>query len=101
MVWLALVLGVAAAAGGLAFAIVRGVRLWRTFRSFMGASGRALDELGRTLEALATHEPADFDRATASFERLRRSRAQLNVLTNAVARVRGQASGALALYPRK
>jgi hypothetical protein len=60
-----------------------------------------VDAFSRSVDALASRDPADFDRLEPALARLRRSSAQLRVLRTAIDRVRDQAAGALVLYPRK
>jgi hypothetical protein len=101
LVWIALLVGLLAVIAAIALVVVRAVELWRTTRAFFGAVGTAADDLGRRADALASREPADFQRLEPALDRLRRSSAQLAVLRNELKRVREQASAALVLYPRK
>jgi hypothetical protein len=98
---LAFLLGTVAAVGALGYAIVQGLQLWRDARGFLGILGNALDEFGRRVDRLASHEPPDSGRLEASVERLRHSWAELSVLLHALRRVRDQWAGLLAVYPRK
>jgi hypothetical protein len=97
----ALLLGTVAFLGALAYAIVQGLQLWRDSRRFLGAFGGALDDFGRRVDRLASHEPPELGRLADSVERLRRSWAELSVLLHALRRVRDQWAGLLAVYPRK
>jgi hypothetical protein len=97
----ALLLGTVAVLGALAYATVQGFQLWRDTRAFLGVVGETMDDFGRRLDRLASHEPPDLGRLEASVERLRRSWAELSVLLHALRRVRDQWAGLLAVYPRK
>jgi hypothetical protein len=101
LVWVALVVALTTIAGSIALVVVRALELWRSARGFFSVFGSGLDEFARRMDALASREPAELQRLEPSLERLRRSSAQLAVLRNAVKRVQEQASGVLALYPRK
>ena len=99
--WFSLAVFILAPLAGIAFAIGRGVSFWRDLRAFGGALGHALDELDARVSKLgATTEP-DYERLHESVARLQRSRAQLSLLLSALTRVRAQAGGLLAVYPRK
>jgi chromosome segregation ATPase len=85
--WLTLAAAVVAIAAGTVVAIVRGVRLWRAMRH---ASSRFGEELAR-IEASAAEIQGHLDAAEASAahlsetaERLRRSRARLEVQLQAL-----------------
>ena len=101
LVTLALVVGFAAIAASLAFAVTRSYELWRTSRAFFRALGEANDAVAASLERLATFEPRGFDRLSTSTARLEASRARLGVLTGAIGRVRAQWAGLLGFYPKK
>jgi hypothetical protein len=101
LVWIALVVGLLAVVGSIVFVVVRALELWRAIRASGAALGAGMEELGRSADALAAREAPQFERLEPKLERLRRSSAQLAVLSNAIKRVRDQASSALVLYPRK
>jgi hypothetical protein len=94
-------LGGVAAISAFGYAIVQGWQLWRDARGFLGGFGNALDDFGRRVDRLASHEPPDLGRLDSSVKRLRRSWGELSVLLNALGRVRDQWAGLLAVYPRK
>jgi hypothetical protein len=79
--------GLALALGGLAYAVVRGVGLWRQAKrtgAAFAAEAAAFDERSaRTERILAENERAGADLRRA-LERLRVSRAQLGVLTRSL-----------------
>jgi len=97
----ALLIGVAAVCGGVAFATVRTITFWRTFRTFGRTLGGDVESFSARLDALSRHDPPQTEALDKSLGRLRRSTAQLSILLNALARVRQQWAGLLAVYPRK
>ena len=101
MLWVAVTVFVVAPLAAGVFAGVRALALWRDVKGSLRALGEASDHVAARLESIGSYEPRDLDALDSSLERLRRSRAELRVLTQALARIREQASGALALYPRK
>jgi two-component sensor histidine kinase len=101
LVWIALVAGLLAVVASAVLLVVRALELWRIGKAFFGDFGERVDALSRSVDALAAREGQDLERLEPALARLRRSSAQLAVLRNAIARVREQASSALALYPRK
>ncbi|HEV8688570.1 MAG TPA: hypothetical protein VGQ84_14910 [Gaiellaceae bacterium] len=98
---LAFLLGTVAAVGAFAYAIAQGLEFWRDTKGFLAPFGEAMDDFGRRVDGLASHEPAELGRLEESVARLRRSWAELSVLLNALRRVRDQWAGLLAVYPRK
>jgi hypothetical protein len=101
LVTLALVVGFVAIAASLVPVAVRAYQLWRTSREFFGALGQANDALTASLGQLSAFEPGGLDRLSTATARLEASRARLTVLTEALARVRGQWAGLAGLYPKK
>ena len=101
MTLVALAVFIVAVAAAITFVIVRGIDLWRALRAFFSTVGEGSGELAESLDRLAAHEQPELERLQASTERLRRSRAQLLVLSNALKRVREQAAGTFLLVPRK
>ena len=101
MLWVALTVFVVAPLAAGVFAGLRALALWRDVKGSLRVLGEAADDIGARLETIESHESRDLDALDSSLERLRRSRAELRVLAQALARVREQASGAMALYPRK
>ena len=98
---LALLVGILAVGGSVAYAIRQGLRLWRDVKAFFRGFGEATDGLAQSLDKLSAFEPPDVGRVTDSAERLRRSSAELSVLLHALSRVREQWAGLAAIYPRK
>ncbi len=101
LVTLALIVGFVSIAGTLAFAGLRSYELWRTSREFFGALGQANDAVTASLDQLSAFEPRGLERLSTATARLEASRARLTVLTDALARVRGQWAGLAGLYPKK
>ena len=79
----------------------RSYELWRTSHAFFGVLGEANDAVSASLERLSAFEPRGVDRISTSVARLEASRARLEVLTDALGRVRGQWAALLGVYPRK
>jgi hypothetical protein len=99
--WIAGAFAVAAAAGSLAFLVVRTIGAWRGFRSFGGPIAEALAGVTASADAAAVKAEALGDRSermARSLDRLARSRARLAVLTSAIAEVRAAVTG---IVPRK
>jgi predicted PurR-regulated permease PerM len=101
LVLVALLVAILAPAAGIAYAVSRGVQLFRDIRGFFRAQGEALEALSRSLERLSSFEPPEVERLSVSMERVEASRARLSVELGALGRVREQWAGLLAIYPRK
>src|SRR5436190_8706314 len=89
--WIALALIVVGLAAGLAFAIVRGLRLWRQVKSAGGTLGREADRIARAAASISDHlerASASSDELRAASERLERSRAALAVQQAAIREAR-------------
>jgi len=90
-VWPALAIAVVGIVAGLIVAIVRGLRIWREFKATGGKLGDRLEEISRAAEEIDTHlsRAADgSERLAGALERLRRSRARLDVQLAAVREAR-------------
>src|SRR6266850_3775843 len=98
---LAFLLGMVTAVAALGYALAQGLQLWRGSRQFFAAFGATMDDFGRRVDRLASHDPPELGRLAESVERLQRSWAELSVLLHALRRVREQWAGLLAVYPRK
>ena len=91
-VWPALVVALVGLLGGLALAFVRGRRAWRRFKTLGTTAGKGLDEIAVASAEIETHltrAGEGSERLSAALERLRRSRARLDVLLSAVREARG------------
>jgi hypothetical protein len=90
-VWPALAIAVIGLFGGATAAIVRGLRSWRRFKGFLRAVGDKLAEVSAKTEEIETHltrAGEGSERLSAAVERLRRSRARLEVQLAAVREAR-------------
>jgi hypothetical protein len=101
LLWVAVIVSVAAVVASLVFLAVRTIRLWRGFRSFGGPITEALADVTASAEAAAVKGETlagGSERMAHSLDRLARSRARLAVLSAAIADVRAAVEG---LVPRK
>jgi hypothetical protein len=102
--WIALVFLVVALVASSAVAVLRGVRLWRTLRSFSTQAEEALDTVERltaTAEERSAALTANQERLKQATERLRTSLAQLAVLRAAATEAKGTLDRILAFVPSK
>ena len=103
-VWSGLVVLVAAFVGGVAFVAVRGLAAYRTLRSAGTEVADGLDRVVADADQVATKLEAlaqGSARLQAALDRLRVSRARLNVLLEAVAQVRAAVGRITGVVPRK
>ena len=104
MIWLALAFLLVALLGSAAYAGVRAWRLWRTFR---GASERGSDAIGRVLESAAAAErratglTAKTEALTGATARLQLALAELAVIRRAAAEPRTLLGSIRGSVPRK
>jgi len=90
MIWLALILYLAAVGGGIGFAVLRGLGLWRALKRTGGALSAETTRITRVVDGL----PAHIDRMNASVRRLKTtgriaaSRARLDVQVRAIRETR-------------
>ena len=104
LVWLALVLGLAAVTVSVVFATRRAIRLYRDVKHLTGSAGSALDDVNASTHEIERHLTLAAESGTtlgASLARLRVSRARLNVQRAALADVRDSLTRVTALRPRK
>ena len=90
-VWIALGVAVAGIVAGAAVALVRGLRAWRELKEIGGTVGDRLDGITRSTDEIETHlslAAESSERLAASLERLRRSRAVLDVQLSALREAR-------------
>ena len=83
------------------YLVRQALELFRAGKTFFRDLGPMTDELGRSLDRLAAHEPPDAGRLSDATARLRASQARLEVQLRAIRRVREQWAALLAVYPRK
>ena len=104
LIWLALVLSLAAVIVAVVFTTLRGIELFRCFRVLGGAIGPELAAIERSSAEIDGHLQAaerSSQALAASLERLRRSRAELNVLLAAFADVRASVDRITGFWPAK
>jgi hypothetical protein len=97
-VWPALVVALVGLFGGLALTFVRGRRAWRRFKTLGTTVGKGLDEIAIVSKEIETHltrAGEGSERLSAALERLRRSRARLDVLLAAVREARASMARAV------
>ena len=90
-VWPALAVALAGLLGGVALAFIRGRRTWRDFKAIGKTVGDQLEEITMASEEIETHlsrAGESSERLSSSLERLRRSRARLDVQLAAVSEAR-------------
>ncbi len=84
--WPALGVAVAGVVGGVGLAVVRGRRAWRRFKALTSAVRHGLDDVAARSGEIETHltrAGESSERLSTALERLRRSRARLDVLLGA------------------
>ena len=102
--WIALVFLVVAVVASSVVVVVRGLRLWRTFRSFSDKAETALDTVLRlttTAEERSAALTANQERLMRAIEHLKTSLAQLAVLRAAAAEAKGTFDRFRSLVPTK
>ena len=103
LAWFSIAFFVAALIGSGALATVHGLRTWRAARAFSGAAEPELDRISRgaeRAEARAASLSANNERLSVAVERLQRSIAQLEILSDAAKRTRATLDPRR-LFPRK
>ena len=101
LVWIALGVGVVAAAAGLFVAARAGLEAWRAFRGSMRAAADALADLTAKLERLAASAPTHGPQLEQSRARLETSLARFAVLRSALDEATDAVAPLRLLYPRK
>ncbi len=97
-VWPALAIALVGLLGGLAHAFVRGRRAWRRLKTLGTMLRKHLDEItvaSAEIETHLTRAGEGSERVSAALERLRRSRARLEVLQAAVREARASMERAI------
>ncbi|HVC88090.1 MAG TPA: hypothetical protein VNC40_11770 [Gaiellaceae bacterium] len=103
-VWIALVFCLVALVAGPGFAALRGLRAWRSFRSFSRATGSALDGVMRTAASAEEHAEsltAGAERLAGATQRLQASLAELGLLRAAAGETGAAVSAVRGAMPRK
>ena len=88
--------------GGLGYAVVRGISLWRSFKRFTRAAGPALSRIGAAtaqIEEQLQRARAAAARLQEATGRLQRSRAVLGVQTDALSSAVGRVRRLLWFVP--
>ncbi|HUZ82278.1 MAG TPA: hypothetical protein VMU73_08525 [Gaiellaceae bacterium] len=102
--WIALAFLLVALAGSVAFAALRGLRVWRSFRAFSTTTGAALDSVMRTASAAEEHAAslaAGAERLARANEHLQSSLAELGLLRDAAGEARASVARLRGAVPRK
>jgi phosphopentomutase len=102
--WLALAFLVVAVVGSVAYAVVKGIELWRAVKQLGRVTADELDRIARASGEIELHlqaAAASGTRLEASVAELHRSRARLNVLTSALADARAAVGRFTSVVPRK
>ena len=104
LVWLSLTLAVILTIASVIYLTVKGLESFRAAKQLSRRTGQGLERISAVtaeIEQRVAAAEARSARLDASLSRLRRSRAELDVLTSALADVRASADGILSLVPRK
>jgi hypothetical protein len=102
--WLTLAASTVAVIASLVFTTRRGLQVFRDAKKLSASSGEALDRVSRSSEQIERHLALAAESGTRldrSLERLRTSRAQLNVQLAAIDDVRAFVGQITGLAPRK
>ena len=102
MVLASFLVGLALSVAAIAFCALRGLRLWRQLKTTGGALGTEVakfeERSARTERVLAESERSN-EELQAALERLRRSRAQLSVLTGSLEQAKARMRWLRAFLP--
>lgn len=104
MVWLALILALLLVVASVLYVTLRGLEVFRAFKSVSRRLGSELDRFAAAGEEAERHlslAGEGGERLTASLDRLSRSRARLNVLRTALDDAQAAAGRITSVYPRK
>jgi hypothetical protein len=104
MVWLALIIALVLTIASAVFLTLRGIEAFRTFKRLSAVAGAELERIAAASGEIERHLALAAESGTqleASLARLRSSRAQLNVLTSAIADVRAAVGRVTGVMPHK
>ena len=104
MVWLALIIALALTIASAIFLTLRGLEAFRSFKRLSVVAGAELQRIEAASGEMERHLALAAESGTqleASLARLRSSRAQLNVLTAAIAEVQAAVGRVTGVVPRK
>lgn len=102
--WLSLAIALVLTIASLAFATLRGLETFRALKALGAGVGTGLDHVTATTAQIERHLELAATSGTqleASLARLRRSKAQLNVLTAAIADVQAALGRVTGVVPKK
>jgi len=102
MIWVALAIFLAAAGGGIAYAVLRGLTLWRAVKRTGGALSAETSRITSVLDGLSRHTDvmnASIGRLKVGLGRLSVSRARLDVQVRAIREARAQIGRLLWFVP--
>ncbi len=102
--WLSLAIAVAVTVGSAVYATSKGLEAFRALRHLGSSVGEGLERIGQSSAGIERHlslAAQSGERLEASLERLRSSRARLNVLSAAVEDVRDAVGRVTGVVPRK
>ena len=102
MVWIALVVFVLGTVGGLAYAALRALALWRGLKRAKGAFGGESARITRALDEITVHldrAGAGNERLSAAGERLRSSRERLHLQLAALREARAAVASTFWFLP--
>jgi hypothetical protein len=104
LVWLALAVGVALTIASLIYLTLKAIETFRTFKQFARSTGPELQRIEAATSQIERHlalAAASGTRLEASLGRLQQSRAQLTVLTTALADTRAAVNRITGIVPHK
>jgi hypothetical protein len=102
--WLSLTVAVAVTIGSAVYATSKGLEAFRTLKHLGRATAEGLERIAESSAGIERHlslASESGERLEASLERLRSSRARLNVLSSAIADVRAAVGRVTGVVPRK
>jgi hypothetical protein len=102
--WLSLAIALALVIGSSVYATLKGLEAFRRFKQLSRTAGGEAERISVGAAGIERHlalAAESGERLEASLERLRSSRAQLNVLTSALGDVRASLDRVTGIVPRK
>ena len=102
--WLALAVAIVAVVASAIYLTLKGLEAFRLAKAVGGTVSSEMERIEAASGEIERHLALASESGTrleAELEQLRRSRAQLNVLTSAIADVRASVGRLTAVYPRK
>ncbi len=102
--WLPLAVAIVLVGSSLTYSTLKVLEAFRAFKQLSQSAGQGLDRIGKASAEIERHlelAAAGGTRLEASLGRLQESRAQLNVLTSALAAARSSFGRFTGVFPRK